>query len=620
MAIPNKKKLGTKLLFYSLINVLIPIMLFGFVVTDTLNNILDDKAQSEVTTGISSLEQAINLKITEISITSNYITTTPGIIKGINERDKEELLLRINHFKSVSDADFVGIIDKDGKLITSTANDVNFEIEEISKELFKNNIESSFEVISSDTAYLIDNTSKIEGVDKALSIVVLKPIFDDNNQYIGSIIAIDILNNNFHMINDVKKITGSDATLFLGNKRITTSITHDGKKQVGTEVSSLVWDYIQTGNDYKGTTEVLGVSYITIYRPIYNSKNELIGMMFVGSPQTYAAVAKNEIKEKIIIIAILCILLSVITSTYSNYRIKKPIMDLKRGTEEFGKGNYEYKTNIKSGDELELLSNSFDKMAEKIAISNKELEKRALELEEKNTELKKLDDLKSDLIAIVSHEIRTPLTSIKGYVELVLDEAVGKINNSQRKCLTTARENVVRLNRLISSMLDLSKLAKGELEMHREEINIKKTIDEVIDDLKPISAEKNINITLEIDDIIINADKDRMKQVFINLIENAIKFSPENEIIEIKGKEEYHGDVSITVKDNGEGIPKDKLEKVFDRFYQADLSPKRKGKGTGLGLAVCKSIIQAHGGSIWVKSEIGKGCTFYIVLPKNIDN
>jgi len=238
------------------------------------------------------------------------------------------------------------------------------------------------------------------------------------------------------------------------------------------------------------------------------------------------------------------------------------------------------------------------------------------ELKKSYEELKELDRLKSEFTALISHELRTPLTSIKGYVELVLDGTMGKLNENQKMCLEVVSDNVSRLSRLISDVLDISKIERGEFMLNMGPINLKDTLEKVLKELIPIASKKQIDLKLKIDDLTTNADKDRITQVFTNLIENAIKFSPENTEVVICGKEELNEGIHITIKDNGIGIPKDEFEKIFDRFYQIDASNKRKRGGTGLGLAVCKNIVQAHAGKIWVESEIGNGSTFHVVIPK----
>ncbi|ABR54053.1 PAS/PAC sensor signal transduction histidine kinase [Methanococcus vannielii SB] len=231
-------------------------------------------------------------------------------------------------------------------------------------------------------------------------------------------------------------------------------------------------------------------------------------------------------------------------------------------------------------------------------------------------ELKELDRLKSEFTAIISHEIRTPITSIKGYTELLNDESMGKLNNNQKMCLNTILENVIRLGRLVSDVLDISRIERNTFTLNIQKVDVKDVLEHVLSELAPIALKKHIKLSLEIPNITIDADKDRLNQVFTNITENAIKFSPENEKVEITGKEGLNSDILISIKDNGIGISKNEFEKIFDRFYQIDSSNRRKKGGAGLGLPISKGIIKAHNGKIWVESELNQGSTFYISLPK----
>lgn len=353
---------------------------------------------------------------------------------------------------------------------------------------------------------------------------------------------------------------------------------------------------------------------MTAYEPIYDSDNKIIGMLFVGTPESKFLALQADVRNQTFVVGLIGLLIALIVSYLINRGIIKPLEQLKQGAEWVSNGRYDQKVIVDSDDEFGELAKAFNKMATQINISDDKLKKHAEELKISYNELKELDKLKSELIAVVSHELRTPLTSIKGYVELVLDGTMGAINDSQKKCLQVADDNIVRLRRLIESMLDLSKIERGELEMYREKVNLRSIVCDVIEYLKPLATEKNIKLNKEVEDIAIEADKDRITQVLTNLIENAIKFSPANESILVSGVlEDEH--IHLKVTDRGAGIPKKDMEKIFNRFYQVDSSTKRKKGGSGLGLAVCKSIVEAHKGSIWVESELGKGSTFHIILP-----
>jgi len=229
-------------------------------------------------------------------------------------------------------------------------------------------------------------------------------------------------------------------------------------------------------------------------------------------------------------------------------------------------------------------------------------------------ELQKMDQIKSELVANVFHEIRTPLTSIKGYTELMLDDSLGPITDMQRKSLAIMLRNIDRLSRLITDVVDLAKFDYEEFDISN--ISLNNVIDYCITDLERIAENKKIRITAEIEDnLILEGNEDRLIQVFINLLENATKFSKTEGEILIKAYHEDNNLLHIEIKDSGIGIPEDELEKIFDRFYQVDSSSTRSFGGTGLGLAISKKIIELHNGTIWAESKLGKGSVFHVILP-----
>lgn len=229
---------------------------------------------------------------------------------------------------------------------------------------------------------------------------------------------------------------------------------------------------------------------------------------------------------------------------------------------------------------------------------------------------KSLDRLKSEFVAVVSHEIRTPLTSVKGAVELLSDERFFSNTEQQAKLLTIAHANTERLLVLINSILDFSKLEASALAMHVERHRLEPVVQQAASNLRTLLDERRIDLKVELSadlpDVIL--DPNRVTQVVTNLLSNAIKFSPEGGKIEVSAQL-WEGLVRVAVRDHGEGIAQRDLPKLFKKFSQIDSGPTRKVGGTGLGLVICKGIVEQHGGRIWVDSTPGEGSTFFFTLP-----
>jgi two-component system phosphate regulon sensor histidine kinase PhoR len=235
------------------------------------------------------------------------------------------------------------------------------------------------------------------------------------------------------------------------------------------------------------------------------------------------------------------------------------------------------------------------------------------ELRRANAKLKKLDELKTNFINIASHELRTPLTSIMGFTEFVADGMLGELNVRQKDALSKVLSNSDRLARLINNILDVSLIQAGRLELNIAELDLSELIRNIAADMGRLAEKRSISCTIDIPDrIVIEGDCDRLKQVLVNLLNNAIKFTPDRGSISITGVDA--GDwVRIAVSDTGIGIAHEDLPQIFGEFWQVE-----KSKGMGLGLAIVANIIRKHGGMIWASSEAGAGSTFAFKLPKRV--
>jgi signal transduction histidine kinase len=245
-----------------------------------------------------------------------------------------------------------------------------------------------------------------------------------------------------------------------------------------------------------------------------------------------------------------------------------------------------------------------------------EIETATAELREKNIELQKLDELKSDFVSNVSHELRTPLTSISGYTKLLMMEKLGKLNPRQTQSLSIVSDESDRLTRLINDVLDLSKLEAGKIEVRPERFDIAELAKETMESLGFEAEKKNIKLDLNVKtrNTMIEAGRDLIKQVFINLINNALKFTHSNGKVSITIRR-VNKILLVDVLDTGKGIAKEDIPKLFNKFVQVDSSMTREEGGTGLGLVIVKHILSLHNGKIDVKSEVGRGSRFTFRVP-----
>jgi signal transduction histidine kinase len=227
--------------------------------------------------------------------------------------------------------------------------------------------------------------------------------------------------------------------------------------------------------------------------------------------------------------------------------------------------------------------------------------------------LKKLDQLKSELLATVSHELRTPLGSIKGYATTLLEHDSLLSRDESREFLEIIDSESDRLNELIRNLLDMSRLEAGVLKMDREPVQLIQVIESCVARVRRHTDRHRIQIDWT-GDWLVDADPRRIAQVLTNLLENAVKYSPDGGEITVGGQVQG-GMLQVSVADQGDGIPTRDLHRVFDRFHRVEGEISKRVGGTGLGLAICQRLVDAHGGRIWVESRLGRGSTFFFTLP-----
>ena len=244
------------------------------------------------------------------------------------------------------------------------------------------------------------------------------------------------------------------------------------------------------------------------------------------------------------------------------------------------------------------------------------LERLNEELEIVNERLRELDQLKSTFVSIVSHELRTPMTSIKGYVENMLHGLTGRLTEKQFSYLSRVKYNVERVTRMINDLLDISRIEAGRVELALRPVSLLELVTEVFESLQTLAGEKSVTLEACHADLlpIIRGDRDKLHQILTNLIQNAIKFTPTGGAIQVESLVQDDEFVQVSVADTGCGIQPEELAKVFEKFYRGESAPT-DARGAGLGLAIVKSLVELHGGHIWVESAPGAGSRFSFTLP-----
>ncbi len=248
--------------------------------------------------------------------------------------------------------------------------------------------------------------------------------------------------------------------------------------------------------------------------------------------------------------------------------------------------------------------------------THQHLSARNAELEQAYDRIREQGKMKSDFVSAVSHELRTPLTSIKGYASILLTEKLGKISPVQRERLSKIDKHSDRLTALINDLLDLSRIESGRARMEMKPLTLEKVINNALPTVETQAEVREIELKVTLPEGIsaVMADEKSLEQIFINLLSNAIKYTREGGEVTVRAVENQNF-VQVDVVDTGIGIPEDCLGKVFDEFFRVGGEAMAQTRGTGLGLALVKRMVEAHRGKVWVESQLGEGSTFSFTLP-----
>ena len=338
-----------------------------------------------------------------------------------------------------------------------------------------------------------------------------------------------------------------------------------------------------------------------------------------------------------LIITVVVIAISAIVIYYFSRKISKPLIHLRDSATAIANGNLEIIVKHTTNDEIGELASQFERLRVNIKDYIENLLRKDEELETANRSLVEAERNKDEFISMVSHELKTPIVPIKLYAEMLLRSTfMGTLNEKQHKAANIIYKSINRLEVLVNDVLDVYKLELGKLRLSKIDVNIVDLVREIISNLMPLTYDKNVTLKMDINKVsgVLNCDPTRIEQVLANLIKNSIDFvSDHNGRIIVRVEESSTPSPQViskqqqpidgyppcyflfTIEDNGPGIPKEKIDSLFQKFYQIDTSLTRKHGGTGLGLVICKGIVEAHGGKIWIDKDYANGACIRFTLP-----
>ena len=340
--------------------------------------------------------------------------------------------------------------------------------------------------------------------------------------------------------------------------------------------------------------DIYSGSYYTVGRAARDSKGDIIGYVFAFSDATNITIFSNAILSIFMVCAGTMLMVSSIVSVIVAGRLTTPMRTISEAARKFSQGDFGARVSVEGDDEVAQMATTFNQMASFV---------------EKN------EKSRSSFVANIAHELRTPMTSIKGFVDGMLDGTIPQ--DMQHRYLSVISDEVGRLARLTNSMLDISKLESGEFQMSESNYNIWDTIAAIAFAFENRIEDNNITLRgFAPRKIMVSADKDLIHQVVYNIFDNALKFTPKDGYISFDVTEDKSvGKVTVKIRNSGQGISKESLPYIFERFYKEDSSRSVHTRGAGIGLYISKTLVQRSGGDIWAESEEGQYTEFIFTLP-----
>ena len=306
------------------------------------------------------------------------------------------------------------------------------------------------------------------------------------------------------------------------------------------------------------------------------------------------------------------LVLSIVLAGHLGAALTGDLQRLRQAVRRISQGHLSQRVQVSASSDLHGLSEAINAMA-------RQLERTLEDLQSAYGELARLDEIKADVLATVSHELRTPLTALRGYLGLLVGGKMGPMSDQVSSAVDVCQANVERLTRRVDEMVQIADLEHRWTETE-EMVDIQEMLSSVLDVFVPRMDEKHLVSRLDVvsEPLLVRGRRDTLERVFLNLLDNAVKFTPRHGSItvEVRGQQrEEHEGVLVVVTDTGPGIPPAEQVRVFDRFYQVDPSARRRFGGMGLGLALVRSTVESHDGFVWLESHLGVGSAFFVWLP-----
>lgn len=599
------------------------------------------RAHDQVTMDLNSAWMVFNQRVDTVTLLMQFTARRGQIIEGLAECNKPLLQQLLEGVRVDNHLDFLTLTDGRGTVLVRgrypyTADDNQSNDEMVSRALNGEAV-SGVQLLSQDQllregdrlseqafmTFVATPLAKPRPRDRETSGMVIKaavPVIGQDDNLRGVLYGGVLLNRNHEIVDRIKNNVYRDeqyrgkeigtSTIFQWDVRISTNVRNStGLRAIGTRVSGDVYERVlENGQPYIGRDYAVNAHYITAYEPIRSTLGTIIGILYVGTLEQPFIDMRNQVILLFCLIALLGVVVAIAIGYFLAQSISTPIEKLASATQEISGGHFPLTLDITSEDEIGRLGRLFVQMSQRL--------KKTL------SDLQDLNQKYLGLLGFTTHELKQPLGVLKGYLIMLQDETLGRLTTeTQREAILEMRNSVNLLNDMIMKYLQLSKIEAGKLIVEKKRFNLfEEALGPVIEGESPHLAIKRMRIDLEqesqLKGLELYADPTLMRIVFSNLVTNAIKYGREDGLI-VAGYYEDSDYYYFHVRNEGPGIPQDKLEAIFGKFVRLDRKELGRQVGTGLGLYNTREIVEKHGGKIWAESDGNTWADFIFTLPRD---
>jgi two-component system NtrC family sensor kinase len=641
------QSLRSKLTFSFLLVVLAGGTASSIIGVHMVGNTIIAEAQKKVQRDLMSGWMIYQEKLTRIQDILHLSAKRDLIIPALSGRNAEVLQRELEKVRTEYGLDVLTIVDRKGFVLARSrspyrAGDYQGNDELVRRALKKEMVASTEIVPQQELAkegeelvrqaymeFVPTPKAKDRPATQETSGMMLKaavPIVDLNDNVLGVLYGGTLLNRNYEIVDKIKDIVfkgqrykGKDtgtATIFQWDVRVSTNVKNgSGLRAIETRVARDVYDQVlENGRAWIARAFVVDDWYIAAYEPIRNIKGEIIGILYVGTLEEPYTDLRNNVIYSFFGVAFLGLVSVLFLAYFITRSITRPIGELVKATEVIAGGDFSHEVSIQSRDEVGHLAISFNRMIRTLKATMEELYV-------VNSRLQDLNRHYLEMVGFITHELNQPMGVLKGFLILLQDESLGPLANSkQQQAVSTMLRNVNALVNMIQKYLTLGRIESGRMDINKTRIRVfREALAPVLEDEKKQLDLRKMEVVLENEEFFRQveavADPVMLRIVFSNLIGNALKYGREGGRIWC-GVQDGSGELLFEIKNEGRGIPADKLNQVFDKFCRLEGELEHRQRGTGLGLFNARVIVEKHGGRIWAESEEGKWANFLFTLPR----